>query len=280
VRLALLDIWRAIMAGLGVKLQPFEPQWVEADLDPQTAVTPEDRARAEAAAEEALAPCQVCVVDLQTFLRQVVRRVALAAKPNGDLLLVVELSHNDSYAFVVTKLTAWMRRSKEGIKFAVPLIFQENLRRLGLEIDADPQELYLELTRRAEYYNTVIDAYLRPILLQAVEKLRASPHLAKCNRDQNVIYIAAELFRTSAWYFNAYIGFGRNQLYEAFRRHGLLALPTTIPVDLTDEYGSRVKKRALAFYIDRLSEFIEHEIESFCRAGTGLEAEGEGGGHA
>jgi hypothetical protein len=278
----LLDIWRAIMAGLGVRLQPFEPLWVGADLDPQAVVTPENRVRAEVAAEEALAPCRICVVDLQTFLRHVVRRVALAAKPNGDLLLVVELSHNDSYAFVVTKLTAWMHKSKEGTKFAVPLILQENLRRLGLEIDADPQELYLELTRRAEYYNTVIDAYLRPILLQAVEKLRTSPHLAKCGRDRSVIYIAAELFRTSAWYFNAYVGLGRNQLYEALRRHGLLSAPTTVPVDLYDEYGNRVKKRALAFYIDRLSEFIDYDVESICRASAELGAEGEelGGGHA
>jgi hypothetical protein len=274
-KLGLLQIWKTIMAGLGAKLQPLEPLWVKADLDPQAVVTTEDLTRAEAAAEEALAPCRICVVDLQTFLRQVVRRVALAAKPNGDLLLAVELSHNDSYAFVVTKLTAWMYRSKEGTKFAAPLILQENLRRLGLGIDADPQELYLELTRRAEYYNTVVDAYLRPILLQAVEKLRASPHLAKCGRDRNVIYIAAELFKTSAWFFNAYVGFGRNQLYEALRRHGLLSAPTTVPVDLYDEYGNRVKKRALAFYVSRLSEFIEHDVESICHASAGRETEGE-----
>jgi hypothetical protein len=261
------------MASLGVKLQPFEPLWIEANLDPQAAVTPEDRIRAEKAAEEALVPCKICVVDLQTFLRKVVRRAALAAKSNGDLLLVLELTHNDSYAFVATKLTAWMRKTKEGLKFDIPLVLQENLRRLGIEIDADPQELYLELTRRAEYYNTVIDAYLRPILLQAIEKLRASPRLARCSRDRNVVYIAAEVFRTSTWYFNAYVGFGRNQLYEALKRHGLLATSATVPVDLYDEYGNKIKKRALAFYVDRLSDFVEFEVSSICQATIGLSDE-------
>jgi len=280
VRLALLNIWRAIMASLGAKLQPFEPLWVEADLDPQAVVTAEDRARAEAAAEEALAPCRICVTDLQTFLRSVVRRVALAARPNGDLLLVVELSYGGGYAPVATKLTAWVRKTKEGLKFDIPLVLQENLRRLGIEVAADPQELYIELTRRADYYESLADAYLKPILLQAVEKLRTSPHLAKCNRSRGVIYIAAELFRTSTWYFDAYVGLGRNTFYEALRRHGLLASAATVPVDLYDEYGSRVKKRALAFYIDRLSEFIEYDVESICRASAGLEVEGEEEGHA
>jgi hypothetical protein len=282
VRLALLAIWRTIMASLGAKTQFFEPLWADADLDPQAVVAPEDRARAEAAAEEALAPCRVCVVDLSTFLK-LVRRITLAARPNGDLILAVEVEYGGNAVIVATKLSKWIRETKEGVKYVIPLVFRENLRRLGLEVEADPYDLYVELTRRAEQYDTIADAYLKPVLLQAVEKLRASPFLARCSRDGNVIYIATELFRISSWYYDAYVGLGRNSLYEALRRHGLLASPATVPVDLYDEYGSRVKKRAFAFYIDRLSEFIEYDVESICRASAGLEAEEEaapGGGHA
>ena len=270
VRLVLLHIWRVIMSGLNAKIQFFEPLWTEADLDPDVSVSPEDRTRAEAAAEEALASCKICVVDLQTFLKSVVRRAALAAKPNGELLLAVELEHNSRRAFVVTKLTAWIHKTKEGMKYAVPFNLQENLRQLGLDLEADPRDIYVELTRRAEYYNTVADAYLKPVLLQAVERLRASPFLAKCGRDGRVIYIAAELFRTSAWYFDAYVGLSRNALYEALRRHGLLASSSTIPVDLYDEYGNKVKRRTLAFHVDHLSEFIEHDVRLICRAAAGL----------
>jgi hypothetical protein len=282
VRLVLLAIWRTIMASLGAKVQLFEPLWVDADLDPRATVTPEDRARAETAAEEALAPCRLCVVDLPTFLK-LVRRATLAARPNGDLILAVEVEYGGNAVIVATKLSKWLRETKEGVKYVIPLVFRENLRRLGLEVEVDPYDLYVELTRRAEHYDTIADAYLKPVLLQAVEKLRASPFLAKCSRDGRVIYIAAELFRTSAWYFDAYVGLGRNTLYEALRRHGLLASPATVPVDLYDEYGSKVKKRALAFYIDRLSEFLEYDVESICRASAGLETEGEEqetGGHA
>jgi hypothetical protein len=281
-RLALLAIWRATMANIGAKPQPLEHLWAEADLDPDVNVTSEDRTRAEVAAEEALAPCRVCVVDLQAFLK-LVRRAAVAAKPNGDLILVVEVEYGGNTVVVATRLSKWFRESKEGVKYITPLIFRENLRRLGLEVDADPYDLYVELTRRAEHYDTVADAYFKPILLQAVEKLRASPFLARCSKDGNVIYIAAELFRTAAWYFDAHVGLGRNSLYEALRRHGLLTSPTTVPVDLYDEYGNRVKKRALAFYIDRLSEFIDYNIKSICHASAELVAEGEeqsGGGHA
>jgi len=283
VRMAMLRLWRLMMSGRGVKISSLESLWTGADLDPDATPTPEDNQRAEAVVDEALTPCKICIIDLQTFLKQVVRRVALAAKPNGDLLLAVEMEHNSAHVIVTTKLTAWMHRTKEGTKFVVPLIFQENLKRLGLEVEADPRDLYVELTRRAEYYNTVADAYLKPVLLQVIEKLKASPYLSRCSRDRTVIYVAAELFRTSAWYFDAYVGLGRNSLYEALRRHGLLASPATVPVDLYDEYGNRVKRRALAFHVDRLSEFIEYDVESICRASAGLEAEEEaapGGGHA
>ena len=260
VRLALLHIWRAVLASLGANPQPYELQWTEADLDPDATITPEDRIRAEVAADETLAPCRVCVLDLYTFLKSVVRRAVLAARPNGDLLLAVELEHNGSYAFVVTKLKDWVRKTKEEVKTVVPFNLQENLRRLGLDVDADPRDLYVELTRRAEYYATVADAYLKPILLQVIEKLKVTPHLAKCSRDGHVIYVANELFRSSAWYFNAFVGLGRNSLYEALRRHGLLTSPTTVSMYLLDEYGSRKKKRALAFDADRLSEFIAHDV--------------------
>jgi hypothetical protein len=270
VRMAILRLWRLIMSGRGVKISSLEPLWTEADLNPDANPTPEDSIRAEAVVDEALTPCKICAVDLPTFLKAVVRRAALASKPNGDLLLAVEMEHNGAHAIVTTKLTAWMHRTKDGMRFAVPLIFQENLKRLGLEVEADPRDLYVELTRRAEYYNTVVDAYLKPILLQVIEKLKASPYLSRCSRDRTVIYIAAELFRTSVWYFDAYIGLGRNTLYEAFRRHGLLASPTTVPVDLTDEYGIPTKKRALAFYVNRLSEFVEYNVDMICRAAAGL----------
>jgi hypothetical protein len=267
------------MVGLGAKLQSLEQLWVKAELDPEATVTPEDRARAEAAAEEALAQCRLCVVDLPTFLR-LVRRATLAARPNGDLTLVVEVEYNGDVAAVATKLSAWIKQTKEGIKHVVPLVFRENLRRLGLEVDADPYDLYIELTRRAEYYDTITDAYLKPILLQVLERLKTSPHLAKCTRDGRVIYIAAELFRTASWYFDSSVGLGRNKLYEAFRRHGLLASSTTVSVVLCDEFGNRVKRRALAFHVDRLSEFAEYDVSSICQAAAGLEDEAEGGNYA
>lgn len=275
----MLHVWRVLMASSSAKLQSLEQLWIKADLDPQAVVTPEDRARAEAVAEEALAPCKLCVVDLPTFLR-LVRRATLAARPNGDLTLVIEIEHNGDVAVVATRLSAWVRQTKEGIKHVVPLSLRENLRRLGLEVDADPYDLYIELTRRAEYYATVADVYLRPIVLQALEKLKASPHLAKCTKGGGVIYIAAELFRAAAWYYDSHVGLGRNTLYEALRRHGLLAAPTTVSVVLTDEFGSRVKKRALAFLIDRLSDFVEFDVSSICRAATGLSDEAEGDGYA
>ena len=280
VRLALLQIWRVILSSLNAKIQLLEPLWAEADLDPDVSISPEDRARAEAAAEEALASCKICVVDLQTFLKSVVRRAVKAAKPNGDLLLAVEIEHSGRHTFIVTRLANWIQRTKEGMKFVVPLNFQENLRDLGLEVEANPRDLYLELMRRAESYNTVVDAYLKPILLQAVEKLRASPHLARCSKDGHVIYIVAELFRTALWYFDSHVGLGRNQLYEAFRRNGLLTSPTTIPVDLVDDYGAKVKKRALAFLADRLAEFLEYDVASICRAASWLGGEAEEGGYA
>jgi len=272
VRLAMLHIWRAVLASLRANPQPYEPQWTEADLNPDASIMPEDRARAEAAADEALAPCKICVVDLQTFLKLVVRRAVLAAKPNGDLWLAVEIEHNGNYAFIATKTKDWLRKTKEGIKITIPLALQENLRRLGIDVDADPRDLYVELTRRAEYYNTVPDAYLRPILMRIVERLQSSPHLARCSRDNHVIYVAAELFRESAWYFNAYVGLGRNALYGALRRHGLLASPTTVPVILLDELGTKVKKRALAFDVNRLSEFVESDISEICRMSAVLAA--------
>jgi hypothetical protein len=279
VRLALLGVWKAVMVSLDVGRQPLELLWVNADLDPQAVPTPEDRSRAEAAAEEALAPCKVCVVDLDTFLG-LVRRATLASKPGGELILVAEVEYGGNVAVVATKVNKWVKETKEGVRYVLPLTFRENLRRLGLEVDADPRDLYIELIRLAEHYDTVADAYLRPILLQAIEKLKTSPFLAKCGRDGRVIYIAAELFKSLVWYFNSHVGLGRNSFYEALRRHGLLASSTTVPVDLYDEYGSRVKRRALAFHIDRLSEFIEYDVESICRASAGLEVEGEEEGHA
>jgi hypothetical protein len=272
VRLALVHIWRVLMAKLGIKPQSLEERWVNAELDPNAVIGPEDRVRAEAIAEEALAPCRICMVDLATFF-QLVRRVTLASRPNGDLTLIVEVELNGDVAVVATKLSAWVKQTKEGIKHVVPLAFRENLRRLGLEVDADPRDLYLELFRRAEHYSTVPDAYLKPIILQILEKLKAAPFLARCRGDGRVIYIAAELFRTALWYFDSHVGLGRNQLYNAFRRHGLLASSTSVSVVLFDEYGRQVKKRAWAFFVDRLSEFAEYSVDEICRAAAGLVGE-------
>jgi hypothetical protein len=270
VKLALLRVWRMLMSSFKANIQSLEPLWVDAELDPDVTPTPEDFTKADAAAEEALAPCRICVVDLATFLNSVVRRAVLAAKPNGDLLLALELEHSGQHAFVATKLTAWMRRTKEGEKYAVPPMLQANLHSIGVEIDADPHDLLVELLRRAERYNTVPDAYLRPLLLQVVEKLKTSPHLARCSRDRRIIYIATELIKTATWFFDANIGLGRSQLYATLSRYGLLEAPTTVPVDLYDEFGTKVKKRALPFYIDRLSEFIEYDVSMICRAAAGL----------
>jgi hypothetical protein len=192
--------------------------------------------------------------------------------------LVVEVEYSGNVPVVATRLSAWIKRTKEGIEYVVPLVFRESLRRLGLEVDADPHDLYVELVRRAEYYATTADAYLKPILHQVLEKLRASPHLAKCTKDGKIIYIAAELFKTAAWYFDSHVGLGRNALYEAFRRHGLLASPTTVSVALSDEFGNRIKRRALAFLIDRLSEFVEDVIDDICRVAAGLVGDAAEGG--
>ncbi len=127
------------------------------------------------------------------------------------------------------------------------------------------------------------DAYLLPILLQVLERLKASPYLAKCAKDGRTIYIASELLRTAAWYFDSHVGLGRNTLYAALRRHGLLAAHSTVSIFLADEFGNRVKKRALAFLIDRLSDFVEFDVSAICHASAELETEGEeqeAGGHA
>ena len=276
VKLALLRVWRTLMSSLKADVRSLEPLWVDAGLDPDVAPTPEDFTKADAAAEEALAPCRICVVDLATFLNSVVRRAVLVAKPNGDLLLALELEHSGQHAFVATKLTAWMRRTKEGEKYAIPPMLQANLHSIGVEIDADPHDLLVELLRRAQRYNTVPDAYLRPLLLQVVEKLKTSPHLARCSRNRRIIYIAAELVKTAAWFFDANIGLGRNQLYAVLNRYGLLEAPTTVPVDLHDEFGRKVKKRALPFYIDRLAEFVEYDLSLICNAAAGLAPDEEG----
>jgi len=80
----------------------------------------------------------------------------LAAKPNGELQLAVELEHNGQYAFVVTKSSAWVRKTKEGTKYVMPTSFEENLRRIGVEVDADPKLLYMELMYRAEHYEIIV----------------------------------------------------------------------------------------------------------------------------
>jgi hypothetical protein len=263
VKLALLDIWRTILASLGADVRPLEPLWVEAGLDPSAVVMPEDRSRAETVAEEALAQCRVCTVGLQAFLR-LLNRITLAEKPDGDALLVVEIVYNGVEVAVATKLNSWIKETKEGIRYAIPLLLRERLRQVGLAVDAAARDLYTELTRRAERYVTTVDAYLRPILLHAAEALRAAPHLAKCARDRRIVYIASELLKTALWYFDARIGLGRNKLYESLRRYGLLASAGTVVADFTDEYGQRVKKRALPFFVDKLAEFIDVDIRSIC----------------
>jgi len=275
VRLALVQIWRTVLAGLGADPRQYEPMWIDAGLDPQAVITPEDRARAEAAAEEALEGCKLCAVDLGTFLR-LVKHVTLAERPDGDTILVVEVAYGGAEATVATKTSQWIKERKDEVKYAIPLVLRERLRQLGLMLDIDAFELYVELTRRAERYQQVADAYLRPILLHAIEALRASPYQVKCSRDRRVIYIATDLFKTALWYFNSHVELGKKRLYAAFRRHGLLAYPDSVAVTLIDEYGEKVRKRALAFFAERLAEFIEADVQSLCkRAAMAEEEEGE-----
>jgi hypothetical protein len=264
-RLAMTHLWRAIIGKLGADAAPLEELWVEADLDPTAGVASEDWTKAHAAVEEALAPCRVCVVDLKTLLEKIVRRAVVARKPNGELVLAVDLEYNGQYAFVATKLSAWRRKTKDGGKYVVPDVLVDNLQQLGIEVEADPIHILRGLMVRAERYETVIDAYLRPILQQVLEKLRVAPHLAKCTRDGRVLYIAAELFRSFAWFFNANVGLGRNALYESLRRLGLLAASSTMSIYMTDEYGRQIKKRALPFDANRLSDFVEFDVAEFCR---------------
>jgi hypothetical protein len=273
VKLALLALWRSVIASLKADMKSLEPLWLEAGLDPQAAISAEDRARAEVVAEEALAGCRLCVVDLPTFLK-LVRRITLAERPDGDAMLVVDVGYNGDEVGVATRLTAWIKEKKDETQYVIPLILRERLRQLGLALDVDAHDLYVELVHRAERYQVTADAYIKPILLHAVEALRASPHLAKCTKDNRVIYIASELFRTSRWYFDSKVGLGRNKLYLAFRRHGLLTRAETVVVEFVDEYGEKVRRRALAFRIDRLSAFIEFDVSQLCKA-VGLMVEEE-----
>jgi hypothetical protein len=270
VRLAMLRIWKMLVGRSKSGIHALERMWMDADLDPSAEVAPEDYINAEAAVEEALASCRICVVDLATFLK-LVRRVTLAAKPNGELILAVEVEYAGRVAFIATKASQWIRSSGGEVDYIMPFSFRENLRQLGLELDANPEDVYLELSSLAEPYETVADAYLKPILLQAAEKLKVSPFLARCTQDERIIYVAAELLRAHAWYFDSKVGLGRNSLYEALRRRGLLASSTTVPVQLYDEFGTKVKKRALAFYIDKLSEFIEMDVSQICRSAAEME---------
>jgi hypothetical protein len=274
VKLALLALWRGIIASLKADAKALEPLWLGAGLDPQASISAEDRARAEAVAEEALAGCRLCTVDLAAFLKAV-RRVTLAERPDGDAVLVVDVGYNGDEVSVATKLGAWVKETKDGTRYTIPFVLRERLRHIGLAVDADPRDLYVELVRRAERYPVVVDAYIRPILLHVVEALRASPHFAKCTKDGQVILVATELFRTSRWYFDARVGLGRNKLYGALRRYGLLARADTVVAEFHDEYGERVRRRALAFLISKLSAFIEYDVKQLCRA-SGLMAEEEG----
>ncbi|MCC6021205.1 MAG: hypothetical protein LM577_07565 [Thermoproteaceae archaeon] len=257
-------IWHEIVGELGAKAADYELLWTAAGLEPIETVSREDLQRARQLVEEALKECEVCVVDLAAFL-SLVERVVIAARPSGEPVLVIELSYRNHSVTVVTKLSAWVKRSKDEVKYVVPLTLRERLRLLGLAVDAPAEHLYLELTRVAERYEQVTDAFVKPILYRALQRARADPSAARCSRDGGVLYIAADIVREQVWAYDAHVGLGRNAFYRALWRLGLLAgSEPTVPVTFVGEHGEPVKKRALALSVERLAELLEVDVRQIC----------------
>jgi hypothetical protein len=269
-------VWREVMAGLGARPGDYEPLWVAAGLEPVESLTQEDLRRGRQLVEEALKECEVCVVDLATFL-SLVEHVAIAERARGEPVLVVELDYRGRPAVVVTKPSDWVKRTKDGLRYVMPLTLQERLRMLGLAVDAAAEHLYIELTRRAEHYALIVDAFVRPILWRALQQVKTDPSAARCTRDRRVIYIATDVIKEQRWAFDAHVGLGRNSFYRALRRLGLLAsAQSTVPARFVDEYGNPVEKRALALSAERLGEFLEVNIGQLCDELEMLRAPEEG----
>jgi hypothetical protein len=278
VKAAAAMAWREALGRAGyAATASLEELWVRAGLEPVSALTDADIKRARELVEKALEKCQVCVVDLPNFIR-LVTRAALADDHTGPGRLAVEVEWRGHHVFVVTKITEWIRKKKDGLAFEIPLALLERLRQVGIELDLDPHALYLELTARAEHFNSVIEMHIRPLLLQIIEKLKADPTAYKCGAGGNILYVRADALLQYAMAFDAQIALGRNSLYKTLHRLGLTA-SGTVTVRFTDEYGGSVVRRALPFITKRLLALLDLDELPLCKAGMGeAEAVEEAGG--
>jgi len=279
IKKAAVAVWRELLsqAGYSSETTSLEELWLAAGLEPVSAITDDDVRRAREVVEKALEQCKVCVVDLRNFVR-LLSRVALAADPTGPGRLAVEVEYGGQRALIVTRVTEWIRKTKDGIKYEIPLALQERLRQVGVALDVDPKLLYLELTARAERFNSVAEIYIRPALLQIIEKLKADPSTYKCGAGGQIIYVRTDALLQFAMAFDVQIALGRNSLYRALHALGLTA-GGTVTVRFTDEYGGSVVRRALPFITKRLLAFVDLDEVPLCKAGMGeAEAVEEAGG--
>lgn len=270
VKKAAVAVWRELLgqAGYGGEAASLEELWMQAGLEPVNAITDDDVRRAREVVEKALEKCKLCVVDLQSFTK-LVSRVALAMDPTGPGRLAVEVEYGGQRILIVTKITEWIRKTKDGVKFDLPLTLQERLRQIGLGLDLDPKAAYLELTARAERFNSIAEMHIRPMLLQIVEKMRADPSAYRCAAGGQILYVRADALLQYAMAFDAQIALGRNSLYKTLYRLGLTAGGSTVVTRFTDEFGASVVRRAVPFIVRKLIEFLDLDELPVCRAGAG-----------
>jgi hypothetical protein len=269
VKKAAVTVWRELLgqAGYSGEAASLEELWIQAGLEPVVAITDDDVRRAREVVEKALEKCKLCVVDLRSFVK-LLSRVALAADPTGPGRLAVEVEYGGQRLLIVTRISEWIRKTKDGIKHEIPLAFQERLRQIGVGLDLDPKALYLELTARAEHFNSVAEIYIKPALLQIVEKLKADPSAYKCGAGGQILYVRTDALLQFVMAFDAQIALGRNSLYRVLHGLGLTA-GGTVTVRFTDEYGGSVVRRALPFVVRRLVEFLDIDELTLCKAHAG-----------
>jgi hypothetical protein len=269
VKAAAVMAWREALGRAGYAVTAsLESMWLEAGLEPVSALTDADIKRARELVEKALEKCQVCVVDLPNFIK-LVTRVALADDHTGPGRLAVEVEWNGHRVFVVTRITDWIRKKRDGVAFELPLALAERLRQIGIGLDLDPRALYLELTARAEHFNSIAEVYLRPMLLQLVEKLKADPGAYRCGAGGQILYVRRDALLQHAMAFDTQIALGRNSLYHALHGLGLTAGSGTITMRFIDEFGNSVVRRAVPFVVKRFVEFLDIDELSLCKAGAG-----------
>jgi len=270
IKKAAVAVWRELLgqAGYGGEAKSLEELWVQAGLEPVSAITDDDVRRAREVVEKALEKCKLCVVDLQNFTK-LLTRVALAVDPAGPGRLAVEVEYGGQRVLIVTKVNEWIRKTKDGVKYDLPLTLQERLRQIGIGLDLDSKAAYLELTARAERFNSIAEMHIRPMLLQIVEKMRADPSAYRCSAGGQILYVRADALLQYAMAFDAQIALGRNSLYRTLHRLGLTAGGSTVTVRFTDEFGNSVVRRAVPFIVKRLVEFLDIDELSICKAGVG-----------